>query len=321
MADILVFVEHKDGKLKKSALELLTLAKNSGQNVLTIALGPQSSGLASTVGEYGASTLFVSEADSLKLYNSEAFCSVISHVIKEKKPSYVLASATSTGKDLFPRVGAATGSGVASDCTSVSIQGGQLIARRPMYAGKVSAEVQFANCETKILLVRPNALEVGKPMSGKSAQVTQVSPPPSDLKTLVKEIVKGTTEKIDLTEANIIVSGGRGLGGPENFKLLDELAKVLGAAVGASRAVVDAGWVPHDMQVGQTGKTVSPSLYIACGISGAIQHLAGMSSSKVIVAINKDKEAPIFQKATYGIVGDLFEVIPLLTAEFKKILE
>jgi electron transfer flavoprotein alpha subunit len=321
MSDILVFVEHKDGKLKKSALELLTAAKRSGGTVHAVAVGPGSSGLASAVGEYGATNLFVSESETLNLYNPEAYAAILSQIIKEKKPKFVLAAATSTGKDLFPRVGGATGAAVASDCTSLTIQGDSVTARRPMYAGKVSAEVSFSNCDTKIVLVRPNALEAGTTEPGKAATVTNISVPAVDFKTLVKEVVKGTANKLDLTEANIIVSGGRGMKGPENFRLLEDLAKVLGAAVGASRAVVDAGWVPHDMQVGQTGKTVSPTLYIACGISGAIQHLAGMSSSKVIVAINKDKEAPIFQKATYGLVGDLFEIVPLLTAEFKKILE
>jgi electron transfer flavoprotein alpha subunit len=314
MANIIfVFVEHKDGNLKKSAIELLTAAKKSGMEVHALALGPGAARLAGAVGGFGATSLLTCEADSLKFYNQEAYSSVLSAAIKDKRPAVVLATASPTGKDLFPRVGGATGAGVASDCTSLNLSGGSISARRPMYAGKISAEVSFSNCETKILLMRPK--------EGKTATVTQLNPPPADLKTIVRDVVKGTANKLDLTEANIIVSGGRGLRGPENFKLLEDLAAVLGAAVGASRAVVDAGWVPHDMQVGQTGKTVSPSLYIACGISGAIQHLAGMSSSKVIVAINKDKEAPIFQKATYGIVGDLFEVVPLLTAEFKKILE
>jgi electron transfer flavoprotein alpha subunit len=180
--------------------------------------------------------------------------------------------------------------------------------------------VDFLNSSTKIILMRANQLPVGEPASGQ-AEIKKLTLSPADLKTRIKEIVKGASEKLDLTEANIIVAGGRGMKGPEHFKLLEELAAVLGATVGASRAVVDAGWVPHGMQVGQTGKTVAPTLYIACGISGAIQHLAGMSGSKVIVAINTDADAPIFQKATYGIVGDVFDVVPALTAEFKTLLQ
>ncbi|MDZ4677274.1 MAG: electron transfer flavoprotein subunit alpha/FixB family protein [Oligoflexia bacterium] len=321
MANILVFVEHKEGKIKKSSAELLAAAKKAGATVQALALGPGSKALSLEAGSFGATTLFACEADVLKNYNPEAYAAVVSQVIKEKTPAIVLASATVLGKDLFPSVGGRVGCGVASDCVTLTINGADVSAKRPMYAGKVTADVVFSNSPTKILLMRPNALEAGKPEAGKSAEVIEVPAPPTDLKTIIKEVVKGTSNKLDLTEANIIVSGGRGLKGPENFKLLEELASTLGATVGASRAVVDAGWVPHDMQVGQTGKTVSPTLYIAVGISGAIQHLAGMSSSKVIVAINKDKEAPIFQKATYGIVGDLFEILPALTAEFKKLLK
>ena len=178
----------------------------------------------------------------------------------------------------------------------------------------------FKNSPIKIVLMRPNQLPVQEGTAGGTPEVKEIPLPQIDLRVIVKDVVKGASEKLDLTEANIIVSGGRGMKGPEHFKLLEELASTLGATVGASRAVCDAGWVPHSMQVGQTGKTVAPTLYIACGISGAIQHLAGMSGSKVIVAINNDPEAPIFQKATYGIVGDVFEVVPKLTEEFKKLL-
>jgi electron transfer flavoprotein alpha subunit len=207
-----------------------------------------------------------------------------------------------------------------SDCTELSISPDNLKVRRPMYAGKCTTEVKFQNTDCKIVLMRPNQLPVNAPDTQMTTEVKTIDLPSMDLKTLIKDVVKGTSEKLDLTEANIIVAGGRGLKEAENFKMLEDLAETLGATVGASRAVVDAGWVPHSMQVGQTGKTVAPSLYIACGISGAIQHLAGMSSSKVIVAINTDAEAPIFQKSTYGIVGDVFEVVPKLNEEFKKAL-
>lgn len=245
---------------------------------------------------------------------------MLSALINEKHPILVLASSTVLAKDLFPRVGGATGCGVATDCTSLSINNSLASARRPMFAGKITAGVTFQNSPTQIILMRPNALKAGEPQSGKKAEVVELPAAPKDLKTLVKEVVAGTSNKLDLTEANIIIAGGRGLKEASNFKFLEDLAATLGATVGASRAVVDAGWVPHDMQVGQTGKTVSPTLYIAVGISGAIQHLAGMSSSKVIVAINKDKDAPIFQRATYGLVGDLFEILPLLNQEFKNLL-
>ncbi|MES2856137.1 MAG: electron transfer flavoprotein subunit alpha/FixB family protein, partial [Bdellovibrionota bacterium] len=250
------------------------------------------------------------------------FTEVVSQILSSKKPAVVLASSSMLARDLFPRVAARLNTGVASDCTELEItSSGDVKARRPMYAGKVSAEVSFENSPIKIILMRPNQLTVVASTAAKTPSVEDVSVPAKDLATIVKDIVKGTSGKLDLTEANVIVSGGRGMKDAASFKLLEELADTLGATVGASRAVVDAGWVPHTMQVGQTGKTVAPTLYIACGISGAIQHLAGMSGSKVVVAINKDANAPIFQKATYGIVGDVFEVVPLLTQEFKKLLQ
>jgi electron transfer flavoprotein alpha subunit len=234
----------------------------------------------------------------------------------------VLASSTMLARDLFPRVAAHVGVGVASDCTQLEVTSdGNVKARRPMYAGKCTAEVSFENSPTKIVLMRANQLPVVAASVAKTPSVTELAASTKDLHTIIKDVVKGTSGKLDLTEANIIVSGGRGMKEAANFKLLEELADVLGATVGASRAVVDAGWVPHTMQVGQTGKTVAPTLYIAAGVSGAIQHLAGMSGSKVIVAINKDANAPIFQKATYGIVGDVMEVLPKLTEEFKKLMQ
>lgn len=210
-------------------------------------------------------------------------------------------------------------SSVLSDCTELSFDGDKAVVKRPVYSGKAFAKMTFDQSPVQFVLMRANQLPV-EDLSGGSASVTKHGAPAVDLKTLIQDVVKGTSEKLDLTEANVIVSGGRGLKEAGNFKLLHDLADTLGATVGASRAVVDAGWVSHGMQVGQTGKTVAPSLYIAVGISGAIQHLAGMSGAKVIVAINNDPNAPIFQKATYGIVGDLFDVVPKLTEEFKKAL-
>ncbi|MBK9293712.1 MAG: electron transfer flavoprotein subunit alpha/FixB family protein [Oligoflexia bacterium] len=321
MAQILVYLEHNNGQIKKTSLELLTAAKKSGLDFCAAALGKGAKELASTASAYGAKELLTSTADVFNTYNSEAYTQWFGQVIKAKKPQILLATANLTGKDLFPRVAGRVNGGVATDCTSLELSASSVKVRRPVYSAKASVEVEFQNCDVKIILMRPNALEIKNETSAASpATVSEVALEPIDLKTIVKDVVKGASSKVDLTEASIIVSGGRGMKGPENFKLLEDLASVLGASVGASRAVVDAGWVGHDMQVGQTGKTVSPNLYIACGISGAIQHLAGMSSSKVIVAINKDKDAPIFQKATYGIVGDALEILPLLTEEFKKLL-
>ena len=317
MSKILVFAEFANGKVKKGALELLSAVQ--GQDVAALALGPGAKEVVAELGKYGAKTVFVNEDSALQNYNPEAFTTVAAKVISDFAPNYVLASSSILGRDLFPRVGARLSTAVISDCTELKADGGNITVRRPMYSGKCSAEVEFSNSSSPIILMRANQLPVAEPGSG-SAEVNEVAGPEGNLKTLIKEIVKGASEKLDLTEANIIVSGGRGMKEAENFKLLEELAETLGATVGASRAVVDAGWVPHSMQVGQTGKTVAPTLYIACGISGAIQHLAGMSSSRVIVAINKDSEAPIFQKATYGIVGDVFEVLPKLNEEFKKLL-
>ena len=322
MANILVFTEFANGQLKKTALELLSAARQSGLRVQAVALGAGAKSLTAQMGKEGVDDFFVADHASLTQYNPELFADVVGGLISTKKPAVVLASSTTLARDLFPRIAARIGTGVASDCTEITISNnGDVAARRPMYSGKCTAEVSFESSPTKIVLMRPNQLTVTAASAAKTPAVEELSVATKDLATIVKEIVQGTSGKLDLTEANIIVSGGRGMKEASNFKMLEDLADVLGATVGASRAVVDAGWVSHSMQVGQTGKTVAPSLYIAAGISGAIQHLAGISASKVIVAINKDANAPIFQKATYGIVGDALEIVPLLTAEFKKLLQ
>jgi electron transfer flavoprotein alpha subunit len=321
MASILVFTEFQNGQLKKSALELLSAARKSGLKIQALALGTDAKALSDALGKEGVDEAILGDDAAFDKYNPELFTQVVADLLSAKKPAVVLASSSTLGRDLFPRVAARLHIGVTSDCTELEItSSGEVKARRPMYAGKCTAEVAFENSPIKIVMMRPNQLTVQAPTNPKSPAVEDLKAPVKDLRTLVKEVVKGASGKLDLSEANIIVSGGRGLKEASNFKMLEDLAEVLGATVGASRAVVDAGWVPHSMQVGQTGKTVAPTLYIACGISGAIQHLAGMSGSKVIVAINKDGNAPIFQKATYGIVGDVFEVVPLLTQEFKKLL-
>jgi electron transfer flavoprotein alpha subunit len=244
---------------------------------------------------------------------------VLVEIIAAVKPAVLLGTASPLGKDLFPRLAARIGSGLATDCTNLDIQDGRLLATRPIYAGKAFIDVKFET-DMQMATVRPNSFVAKAIREGALAEVASMSIDPGPSGAVMKEIIKGKTDKIDLTEASLIVSGGRAMKNAENFKILQELADAIGATVGASRAAVDSGYAPHDMQVGQTGKVVNPNLYIACGISGAIQHLAGMSTSKVIVAINKDTEAAIFTKADYGIVGDLFQIVPLLTQEFKRVL-
>ena len=320
MGKILVFSEHNNGQLKRSSMELLQFAAKSNNSVVAVILGANADQAAIAAAQNGATEIHLIKDTSLDTYNPEIFTTNICTLIEKINPSILLASASSLAKDLFPRVAARLGAGIASDCTEVFVDGEKVSATKPLYSGKCFAKVSFENSQLQIVLMRANQLPVGPADTSKTAPINEHAVITPSLKTLIKDIVKGASEKLDLTEANIIVSGGRGLKDAANFKLLNDLADVLNATVGASRAVVDAGWVGHGMQVGQTGKTVAPSLYIAVGISGAIQHLAGMSGSKVIVAINNDPNAPIFQKATYGIVGDALEVLPKLTEEFKKAL-
>ncbi|WII73001.1 electron transfer flavoprotein subunit alpha/FixB family protein [Bdellovibrio sp. 22V] len=320
MGKILVFAEQTNGKLKRSSIELLQAAAKSGNTVVAVVFGSHAGDVTAAIGHNGANEVHVVKDAALDAYNPELFTANIAAIVEKVQPSILLASASSTGRDLFPRVAARLNTGIASDCTELNISGDNVTATKPMYSGKCFAKANFENSSVKIVLMRANQLPVAAADTAKSANVVEQAAVKPDLKTLIKEVVKGASEKLDLTEANVIVSGGRGLKEAGNFKMLHDLADVLGATVGASRAVVDAGWVGHGMQVGQTGKTVAPTLYIAVGISGAIQHLAGMSGSKVIVAINNDPNAPIFQKATYGIVGDAFEIVPKLTEEFKKAL-
>ena len=316
---ILITIEHDNGKIKSPSLELISVANKYKQEVFGVALGAQSKSLAQVCGEHGLKKLFVCEDESLKNYNAELYLSFYSAVIDEVKPKIFLATGSSAAKDLTPRLAAKYKSSYVADAVEISMESGEVKLKKPMYSGKCYAEASFENSEICFVSMRPNQLNI-ESCGGDAAEVVEKPLIKPDLLSIVKEVVKGASKRLDLSEANIIISGGRGLKEASNFKLLEDLADVLGASVGASRAVVDSDWVPHSMQVGQTGKTVAPSLYIACGISGAIQHLAGMSSSKVIVAINSDPEAPIFQKATYGIVGDALEVVPLLTEEFKKLL-
>lgn len=322
MAKVLVIAEQRDGRLKKSTFELLGAALGAGNETHAILLGGGGlDGLAKELGAYGAQKVHVAEHPVLQFYTSEVYSRIICDASKAISPDIILASHTPTGRDLMPRVAARLGVGLASDCTQLSFEGGKAKVRRPVYAGKATVEVEFLSGGLQCMTVRPNAIGVPKADTSKNAEVVRLIPHVADLKTKVAEVVKGSSGRPDVTEASIVVSGGRSLKSAENFKIIEGLADVLGAAVGASRAAVDAGYRPHRDQVGQTGKVVSPVLYIACGISGAIQHLAGMRTSKCIVAINSDAEAPIFQLADYGVVGDLFTIVPLLVEEFKKIKE
>lgn len=312
----LVFLESSGTTLKRSSLELLSALKTSGADASAVLVGSGVKGLTKELSGWGLKQVFLCDNEVLSKYNPELYVKILADLVAAEKPQLVLASASMLAKDAFPRVAARTGSAYANDATGLEIGGGKVSVRKPMFAGKCTAKVNFQNADIAIVLMRPNQLPLIEASGSDAPSVSELPLPQVDLKTKVKEVVQGQSEKLDLTEANVIVSGGRGMKGPEHFALLEAVAKPLNATVGASRAVVDSGWVPHSMQVGQTGKTVAPTLYIAAGISGAIQHLAGMSGSKVIVAINKDPDAPIFQKATYGLVGDAFEILPKLAEEF-----
>jgi electron transfer flavoprotein alpha subunit len=323
---IWIVAEQKEGELKKISFELTSeakrLADQMGQSVTAILLGSNVKEKAPELGKYGANKVIVADDNRLATYTTDAYVSVIAQLAQSGEPAIILLGASVQGKDLSGRLAARLGVGMAQDCVAFSLENGNLVAKRPIYAGKAYATVTFKDSVPQIATARPNVLELNKPDESMSAEVVdaEFSLDDSQLKTKIAEIIQEAGAKADLTEAERIVSGGRGMKGPENYKILEELADIIDATVGASRSAVDSGWRPHSDQVGQTGKVVSPNLYIACGISGAIQHLAGMSTSKYIVAINKDPEAPIFQKADYGVVADLFDVVPVLTEEIKKIL-
>ncbi len=322
---IWIVAEQREGELRKISFELVSegrrLADQLGQPLTALLLGSNIKDKASELAKYGADKVMVAEDGRLATYTTGAYASVIAELAKKHEPAIILLGASVQGKDLSGRLAGKLGVGVAQDCVEFSTDGGNLVAKRPIYAGKAYATVTYKDSVPQIATARPNVLELNEPDESRSAEVVdaELSLDDSQLKTKVVEFQQEAGGKIDLTEAERIVSGGRGMKGPENYNILEELADLIAATVGASRSAVDAGWRPHSDQVGQTGKVVSPNLYIACGISGAIQHLAGMSTSKVIVAINKDPEAPIFQKADYGVVGDLFDVVPALTEQIRKL--
>ncbi|MFZ5946889.1 MAG: electron transfer flavoprotein subunit alpha/FixB family protein [Stygiobacter sp.] len=318
MTKILAFIEQRDGQIKKSSFEAAKTAFDLSQKlnatVEAVCLGNEVNNI-DAVGGFGISKINFLKNPALEKYSS-AYTDLVTDFINQNNFDIILFSATSLGKDLSPKVSARLNCGLAVDCINLDIFENNIIATRPIFAGKALLDLKL-NSEKKIFVLRPNVFSAGTPNENK-AEVNTINVEVSEPKVKVIEVSK-SEGKLDVAEADIIVSGGRGMKGPENFKMIEELAQLLGAAVGASRAVVDAGWRPHSEQVGQTGKTVSPTLYIAVGISGAIQHLAGMRSSKFIVAVNKDKDAPIFQSADYGIVADLFEILPALIEEIKKL--
>ncbi|MEJ5376176.1 MAG: electron transfer flavoprotein subunit alpha/FixB family protein [bacterium] len=322
---VLVVVEQRNGAIRKVSWEVLSegkrLADQLGQEMAAVLVGGDGiSSHAEALGQWGAKKVFVAEHSELGQYRTNPYTRVVVDVAKMMEPRIILMGASSTGKDLAPRVAARLGVGMLSDCVAFELQDGTLVGRRPMYAGKLYA---YVACKAipQIATARPNVLSKMEPDPSAKAEVVKVSVQleDSDLIAKVLELKEEASGRPDLTEAEIIVSGGRGMKGPENYAMLETLADLLGGTVGASRAAVDAGWRPQSDQVGQTGKVVTPNLYIACGISGSIQHLAGMGTSKVIVAINKDPDAPIFQKADYGVVDDLFKVVPPLIEEVKKL--
>jgi electron transfer flavoprotein alpha subunit len=322
---LMVIAEQRDGEIRKVSYEVVSegkrLADKMGWKVTALLLGENIKDKASKFGHYGADRVIVADDPKLAAYTTDAYVATIADIVKADDPAVLIMGASVQGKDLAARLSARLGVGMAQDCTVLALDDGNLTAIRPVYAGKAYAKVGFSDNRPHMATTRPNVMAMGEPDTSRSPEIVDANLSLDDakLKTKVVEVLRDASGKVDLTEADKIVSGGRGMKGPEHFGILEDLAAAIGASVGASRSAVDAGWRPHPDQVGQTGKVVSPNLYIACGISGAIQHLAGMSTSKVIVAINKDPDAPIFQRADYGVVDDLFKVVPVLTEEVNKI--
>jgi len=318
MAGILVFVEQRNGEIRTASLQAISEARRLGAGSVSAVLpGSGVAGSEATLGAYGAEKVYLADDPNLALYSAEGYAEAVVKAVELAQPGAVFFAGTAMGRDLAPRVAARLGVGAIADAVDISLDGDTFVVKRPVYSGKVIATVDTAGKVPQVISLRPNVFAAEE--VGGTAEVVNLDGLSLAIRAVVKELVDTGGGEIDVAEADIIVSGGRGIKGPENFALIRELADAVGGAVGASRAVVDAGWIEHKHQVGQTGKVVSPTLYIAAGISGAIQHLAGMSSSKVIVAINKDPDAPIFKVADYGIVGDLFDVIPPMVAAIKEL--
>lgn len=322
--NVLVIADVREGKLRNVSLESLAAACRVSEDgrVTAAVFGSKADQFVEILSHHGADRVIIVSNPQLDQYNIDVHFQAYKKVIDEIQPEVIFTGHTASGRDVSPRIAARFGMGLVSDCTNVEMSEGKIVFTRPIYAGKafvkkiVSSGVVFAT-------LRPNNIPAQEPDISLKAEVVdmKVEFAPDSLRTVIKEVVRKSTDGVDLSEARIVISGGRGVKSADGFNPLKKLAKVLGAGVGASRGACDSGYCDYALQIGQTGKVVTPDLYIACGISGAIQHLAGMSASKVIVAINKDPEAPIFQVADYGIVGDLFEIVPLLTEEFSQLLE
>ncbi|NKE06326.1 MULTISPECIES: electron transfer flavoprotein subunit alpha/FixB family protein [Mesobacillus] len=317
---VLVLGEARDGQLRNVSFEAIAAAKTvaEGGEVVGVLIGESVSSLGNDLYQYGADKVVAVEDAKLAQYTPDGFSQALMAVIEQESPEGIIFGHTSLGKDLAPKIASKLGSGLISDSVAVEEAGGNLVFTRPIYSGK-AFEKKIVTDGLVFATIRPNNIAPLEKDAGKSGEVSTVSAEIKDLRTIIKDVVRKATEGVDLSEAKVVVAGGRGVKSEEGFEPLKELADVLGGAVGASRGACDADYCDYSLQIGQTGKVVTPDLYIAAGISGAIQHLAGMSNSKVIVAINKDPEANIFKVADYGIVGDLFEVIPMLTEEFKKL--
>jgi electron transfer flavoprotein alpha subunit len=315
---VFVITEQRDGEFRKVSFEAVSegrrIADGLGTDVTAVVVGAGIEGLSGELQKYGPDKILVADDPALAEYTTDAYTNVIAELIQSVDPAVILIGASVQGKDLCARLAARLDAGLAMDCTVIKLAGRNLTCTRPMFGGKIFADVELEG-SPQIIAIRPNVMDIVE--TTKDCVVEKVAANVGDVKTTVVGKNMETGDKIELTEADIIVSGGRGTSG--DFAAIEQLAAAFGGAVGASRSAVDEGWRPHSDQVGQTGKVVSPVLYVACGISGAIQHLAGMSTSKFIVAINKDPEAPIFSKADLGIVGDLAEVVPAMAEEVKKV--
>ena len=337
---VYVFAQQVDNELSGIAFELLRkakdLAKDLDTDVTAVLIGSEVKDLADELAAYGADKVIVVDDPELKEYRTEPYTHALASVINEYKPEIMLVGATAIGRDLGPRVSARVATGLTADCTVLEIgdfplvaipgreqKHNQLLMTRPAFGGNTIATIACPDNRPQMATVRPGVMQAIDKIEGAKAEVIEFNPgfTPDNKYVEIMEVVKSVTDVVDIMDANILVSGGRGVGSPENFKILEDLAEVLGGEVSCSRAVVDAGWKPRDIQVGQTGKTVRPNVYFAIGISGAIQHVAGMEEADIIVAINKDDTAPIFDVADYGIVGDLNKIVPMLTEQLKAVVK